>query len=35
MVFDAVYYEPDSLKYELGLQLMEQYPDIQIGRAHV
>ena len=28
MVFDAVYYEPDSLKYELGLQLMEQYPDI-------
>lgn len=28
MVFDAVYYEPDSLKYELGLHLMEQYPDI-------
>lgn len=28
MVFDAVYYEPESLKYELGLQLMEQYPDI-------
>lgn len=28
MRFDAVYYEPDSLRYELGKQLREQYGDL-------
>lgn len=28
MLFDAVYYEPDSLRYELGKQLREQYGDL-------
>ncbi len=28
MKFDAVYYEPDSLSYELGKQLKDQFTDL-------